>query len=155
MNAYIDDKATSANLEPDVPLDWKVDIERISRRARDAFQTETPDPWARIEAECVIQLIDAELIAMANRQRRGESADASIRYLKALRTETVSAIKTLDAVEQHSTTVIARTSASAPAPVRSTAQANGEAYSVSPNAATAPFLNVEDFAATGRSLHRQ
>ena len=35
MNAYIDDKPTSANLDPDVLLDWKVDIDRISRRARE------------------------------------------------------------------------------------------------------------------------
>ena len=90
---------------------------------------------------------------MANRQGPGESADASILYLKALRMETVSAIKTLDAVEQHSTTVIARTSA--PGPVRSTAKAPGEAFSAPPNAATAPFLNVEDAAATGRSLYRR
>ena len=138
MNAHIDPKPTSAKLEPDLLLDWKVDIDRISRLARDAFQTETPDPWTRIEAECVIQLIDAELIAMANRQGRGKSADASIRYLKALRTETVSAIKTLDAVERHSTTAIARTNAAAPA--GSTAQANGEAFSVPPDAADGTIL---------------
>ena len=85
MNAFIDEKPTSATPEPDL-LDWTVDIERISRRAREAFRTETPDPWTRIEAECVIQLIDAELIAIANRQSRGESVEPSIRHLKALRT---------------------------------------------------------------------
>ena len=150
MNAYIDDKPTSANLEADLLLDWKVDIDRISRRAREAFRTETPDPWTRIEAECVIQLIDAELIAMANRQGRGESADATIRYLKALRTEVLLATKTLDAVERHSTPAGAGTDAAG-----SAGRTNGEAFSVPADAATASFLNVEDAVAPGRSLQCQ
>jgi hypothetical protein len=153
MNAYINDKPTSANLEPELVLDWRVDIDRISRRAREAFQTGTPDPWTRIEAECVIQLIDAELIAMANRQCRGELVDASIHHLKALRTETVSAIKTLDAVEWHSKPVITGTDEAPSA--GSAAQANGEDFSVPPDASTAPFLSVENPVAAGRSLHRQ
>jgi hypothetical protein len=102
MNAFTDEKPVSETLECDLSMDWTVDIDRISRLAREAFRTETPDPWTRIEAECVIQLIDAELLAMSTRQSRGEPAEASIRHLKALRTEAVLAIKTLDAVERHS-----------------------------------------------------
>jgi hypothetical protein len=101
MNKFTDEKPVSETPESDLLMDWTVDIDRISRLAREAFRTETPDPWARIEAECVIQLIDAELIAMRTMQSRGEPVDASIRYLKALRTEAVLAIKTLDAVERH------------------------------------------------------
>jgi hypothetical protein len=71
--------------------------------AQEAFLTETPDPWTRIEAECVIQLIDAELIAMGNRRKRAEPLDIWIRRLKVLRTRTVLAIKTLDAIQRHST----------------------------------------------------
>ncbi|HTN62105.1 MAG TPA: hypothetical protein VL147_11195 [Devosia sp.] len=101
MNAFANENPSAAAPESELLLDWKVDIERISGLAREAFRTETPDPWTRIEAECVIQLIDAELIAMRTMQSRGEPVDASIRYLKALRTEAVLAIKTLDAVERH------------------------------------------------------
>lgn len=102
MNAFANEKPSGVTSEPDLLVDWRVDIDRISRLAREAFRTETPDPWTRIEAECVIQLIDAELIAMSTMQSRGEPVDASIRHLKALRTEAVLAIKTLDAVERHS-----------------------------------------------------
>ena len=102
MSELTDDKSIPAVPEPDLFVDWTVDIERISGLAREAFRTETPDPWTRIEAECVIQLIDAELIAMRTMQSRGKLVDASIRHLKALRTEAVLAIKTLDAVERHS-----------------------------------------------------
>lgn len=102
MSELTDDKSIPAVPEPDLFVDWTVDIERISGLAREAFRTETPDPWTRIEAECVIQLIDAELIAMRTMQGRGKLVDSSIRHLKALRTEVVLAIKTLDAVDRHS-----------------------------------------------------
>jgi hypothetical protein len=102
MNAFADDKQASANLEPETLLDWTVDIERISRLVREAFLTETPDPWARTEAECLAHLIDAELIALDERQCRDHRVEAAIRHLKALRTQTVLAIKTLEGVERHS-----------------------------------------------------
>ena len=145
MNAFIDEKPTSAIPEPDL-LDWTVDIERISRRAREAFRTETPDPWTRIEAECVIQLIDAELIAIANRQSRGESVEPSIRHLKALRTETVLAIKTLDAIERHSRPARAGATAAPNA-----ARANGKVFSLPPDSAAATFLNMENAQRLGSS----
>ena len=99
MNAFIDNKpALEGSADPLV--EWTIDIDRVTRAAREAFRTETPDPWTRIEAECIVQLIDAELIAMATRKSRGEAVEASIRHLKALRTETVLAIKTLESVER-------------------------------------------------------
>jgi hypothetical protein len=142
MNAFINEKPDSANLEPDLLLDWRVDIDRISRRAREAFWTETPDPWTRIEAECVIQLIDAELIAMANQQSRRKPMEATIRHLKALRMETVLAIKTLDAVERHSTQTDGDAAA---APLADNAAgANSELFSLPPDPAATPFLNMEN-----------
>ncbi len=101
MHAFINEKPALANPEPELLLEWTVDIDRISRLAREAFRTDMPDPWTRIEAECVIQLIDAELVAMANRQSRGEPVEATIRHLKRLRTETALALKTLEVVERH------------------------------------------------------
>ena len=59
-----------------------------------------PDPWTLIEAECVLDLIDAELVALAARQRRGEPVQTSLRQLKAMRTEVTLAIKTLSRVEK-------------------------------------------------------
>jgi hypothetical protein len=100
MNAFIDHKPALKDLASDTLIEWTIDIDRVSRAAREAFRTETPDPWTRIEAECIVQLIDAELIAMDTRRRRGEAVQAAIRHLKALRTETVLAIKTLESVER-------------------------------------------------------
>lgn len=102
MNAFVGDKQASVYVQQEMLWDWAVDIDRISRLARDAFLTETPDPWAKIEAECVLQLIDAELIALNERPRRDHRVEASIRHLKALRTQTVLAIRTLQGVERYS-----------------------------------------------------
>ena len=101
MNAYTGDQQAAANLEPEALIDWTVDVDRISRLARDAFLTGTPDPWTKIEAECVVQLIDAELIALTEKQNHDHRVEASIRHLKALRTETVLAMKTLESVQRY------------------------------------------------------
>ena len=101
MNAFNDDRQASAYLEQETLWDWTVDTDRMSQLARDAFLTDTPDPWARIEAECVA-LIDAELIALNERQCRDYRAVAAIRHLKPLRTQIVLAIKTLEGVERQS-----------------------------------------------------
>lgn len=103
MNAFVDHKTLSKNDVPETVIDWTVDIDRIARLAREAFVTNTPDPWTRVEAECVVQLIDSELIALETRKRRGENVEAAVRRLKALRTEALQAIKTLDAVDRDAT----------------------------------------------------
>jgi hypothetical protein len=81
-------------------VDWTYDTSRISCLANEAFRTGRPDPWARIEAECLVDLIDAEMLALETRLRRGEPVAASIDRLKAMRTEAQLAITTLRAVEQ-------------------------------------------------------
>ncbi|KQN73446.1 hypothetical protein [Devosia sp. Leaf64] len=99
---YEDDSLISpAKASPEVLCDWAVDIDRISRLAREAFLKGTPDPWAKVEAECVAQLIEAEWIALNERPCNDHRVEATIRHLKTLKTEAVLAIKTLESVERY------------------------------------------------------
>lgn len=81
-------------------VDWTYDTDRISSLANEAFRTGHPDPWTRVEAECLVSLIDAEMLALETRLRRGDPVAASIDRLRAMRTETQLAIITLRAVER-------------------------------------------------------
>jgi hypothetical protein len=81
-------------------VDWTYDTGRITSRAGEAFRAGRPDPWTRVEAECLLDLIDAELLALETRLHRGEPVAPSIDRLKAMRTETQLAITTLRAVER-------------------------------------------------------
>ncbi len=92
--------ATEPLTPTDPFIDWTVDTDRISRAAAEAFRTGVPDPWTLIEAECVLDLINAELVALAARQERGEPAQTAQRRLKAMRTEVTLAIKTLRSIEK-------------------------------------------------------
>ncbi|KFL31147.1 hypothetical protein JP75_09600 [Devosia riboflavina] len=96
MNAI----AIDASKQTDPFVDWPVDTDRISRAAAESFKSGAPDPWTIVEAECVIDLIDAELAALTERERRGETVSASLRRLKAMRTEVMLAINTLKKVEE-------------------------------------------------------
>lgn len=92
--------ATEPLTPTDPFIDWTVDTDRISRAAAEAFRTGVPDPWTLIEAECVLDLINAELVALAARQERGEPAQTAQRRLKAMRTEVTLAIKTFRSIEK-------------------------------------------------------
>jgi hypothetical protein len=68
-------------------LDWRPDIERLRREVGAASTVGTIDDLAVAEAECWIDLIDAELCA-----RRGAD-DADVRQLKAWRADLVAMLK--------------------------------------------------------------
>jgi hypothetical protein len=49
---------------PDLLFDWQLDVERLEREAQTAAKSRRPDDWALVEAECSLDLIDAELAAV-------------------------------------------------------------------------------------------
>jgi len=54
-------------------FDWQLDVERLEREAKAARQAGSSDPWTRVEAECSLDLIDAELKALRGRDDAAES----------------------------------------------------------------------------------
>ena len=77
-------------------FDWRLDAERFMRHAAEARQSGRPDPWTLAEAECSLDLIDAELKAL---ERRAEPSAAEARgRLKLWRTQIALAIRTLTQV---------------------------------------------------------
>ena len=71
-----------AGNSPDLMFDWKLDIERLERQARQAVQTRRPDDWALVEAECSQDLIAAELTTLKARHPRTEAMTATIEHLQ-------------------------------------------------------------------------
>jgi hypothetical protein len=47
-------------------FDWRPDLARLERAANEAIAQHHPDPWTLAEAECWLDLIDAELVAVNN-----------------------------------------------------------------------------------------
>lgn len=56
-------------------FDWQIDVSRLEKAAIDAKQNNVTDPWALAEAECSLDLIQAELAAA----RAGPASDARTR----------------------------------------------------------------------------
>jgi hypothetical protein len=50
----------------DLLFDWRPDLARLERAANEALAQNHPDPWTLAEAECWLDLIDAELVAVNN-----------------------------------------------------------------------------------------
>ena len=75
-------------------FDWQLDVERLEREARAAKQAGRPDPWTKIEAECSLDLIEAELIALRGRER-DESA-ASVVELRSWKSRIERVIRMLE-----------------------------------------------------------
>jgi hypothetical protein len=62
-------------------FDWKLDIERLEREARDAMARRQPNDWALVEAECSQDLIEAELKAAQARLDKGEATRRTVEHL--------------------------------------------------------------------------
>ena len=58
-------------------FDWQLDVERLEREARAARLAGAPDPWTKVEAECSLDLIEAELTALRGRER-DKAADSVV-----------------------------------------------------------------------------
>jgi hypothetical protein len=70
---------------------WAPQIDRLRREAAEARRLGRADPWTIAEAECWIELVDAELVA----QRRLDDPDAvaAIRQLVSWRAELLEVIR--------------------------------------------------------------
>jgi hypothetical protein len=56
---------------PEPLFDWQHDIERLAQQTQAAIARDKSDEWALAEAECTLDLIVAELVAV----RRDRTAD--------------------------------------------------------------------------------
>lgn len=63
-------------------FDWRLDIERLERQARQAVRARRPDDWALVEAECSKDLIEAEMTAIKAKSTRTEATAAKMEHLQ-------------------------------------------------------------------------
>ncbi|WP_423065183.1 hypothetical protein [Devosia sp. CN2-171] len=78
-------------------FDWKLDVERLEREARSAVERRQSDPWALVEAECSLDLIDAEIAALRLKGRESAAAH-SLAHLSGWRTRIERAVRMLNSV---------------------------------------------------------
>lgn len=78
-------------------FDWQLDVQRLEREARAAAGTRRSDPWTKVEAECSLDLIEAELVALKKRDPR-EVAE-SIVELRSWKARVERVLRTLDALD--------------------------------------------------------
>jgi len=76
-------------------FDWKLDVERLEREAQRAVQQRRPDPWALAEAECSLDLIDAEIAALRPKGAQGDAVVHSVTQLEGWRARLAQVIRTL------------------------------------------------------------
>jgi hypothetical protein len=94
------------NLTPQLPqegsmlFDWQLDIQRLEREADEAAAAGAPDPWALVEAECSLDLIDAELLALNKGDPRQTAA--TVQHLKRWRLRTEAVLLKLRQLEETS-----------------------------------------------------
>ena len=81
----------------DILFDWNLDVARLERDAQLASTTKRPNDWALAEAECSLDLIDAELSA-ARAKQPGRQRDATISRLVTWRARVDGVIRQLRAV---------------------------------------------------------
>lgn len=84
-----------------VPLfDWQLDVQRLEREAKAALATGRRDPWTTIEAECSLDLIEAELVALRGRDPRQVSDGiVELRSWKARVERVIRMLRSLDEPE--------------------------------------------------------
>lgn len=61
------DVQVASRKSSDLLFDWQLDVQRLEREAKAAATAGREDPWALAEAECSLDLIDAELVALRGR----------------------------------------------------------------------------------------
>ena len=85
---------------PEFLFDWQVDVERLEGEAQAAAERRQADDWALVEAECSLDLIDAELAAARASTGDKDAATAMIRQLSAWRARVERTVRRLRALEQ-------------------------------------------------------
>jgi len=79
-------------------FDWQLDVQRLEREAKTAAAIGRPDPWTKVEAECSLDLIEAELVALNKRDPR-QVAD-SVVELRSWKARVERVIRILDGIER-------------------------------------------------------
>lgn len=75
-------------------FDWQIDVSRLEKEAFEAKQLARPNPWALVEAECSLDLVDAE-IAAAKASSPGKEREQTLAHLNAWRLRLVRVIRNL------------------------------------------------------------
>jgi len=73
---------TTGDGREELLFDWKLDVERLEREAREATQAREPNDWTLAEAECSKDLIAAELKAMEGKTNTTVSVSSTIQHLR-------------------------------------------------------------------------
>ena len=79
--------------------DWQPDLERLKRETRQAKDSGRSDPWTLAEAECWIDLIDAEIAAHAH---LGADQTVAVPLLRTWKAELGALVRVLQALEHGS-----------------------------------------------------
>jgi hypothetical protein len=92
----------ATNLSPaarpeELLFDWQLDVSRLEKEAFDAGQSKSADPWALAEAECSLDLIEAEMAAVRN-SPPGEARTRTLAHLDAWRLRLERVIRNLRAL---------------------------------------------------------
>lgn len=78
-------------------FDWHLDVQRLEREAKSALAAGRSDPWTTVEAECSLDLIEAELVAMKGRDPRQVSDSiVELRSWKARIERVIRTLRSLD-----------------------------------------------------------
>ena len=78
-------------------FDWRLDVQRLEREAKAAAAVGRADPWTQVEAECSLDLIEAELKAL--RGREPHEAGDSIVQLRSWKARLERVIRLLGSIE--------------------------------------------------------
>jgi len=73
---------TASSQSDELLFNWRLDVERLEREAREAIQIRQPNDWALVEAECSKDLIAAELKAVEGRADVAGRASKTIQHLR-------------------------------------------------------------------------
>lgn len=79
-------------------FDWQLDVSRLEKEAFAAQQSKLADPWALAEAECSLDLIDAEIVA-ARAAPPSDARTRTLAHLDAWRLRLKRVIRNLMALE--------------------------------------------------------
>lgn len=78
-------------------FDWKLDVQRLEREAKAALAAGRSDPWTIVEAECSLDLIEAELVALMGRDpRQVTDSIVELRSWKARVERVIRTLRSLD-----------------------------------------------------------
>lgn len=65
----------------DFLFDWQLDVDRLERETQAAVARRRADPWSLAEAECSLDLIDAEIAALRSARKDGTATSRSLARL--------------------------------------------------------------------------